>query len=397
MKKHVLIVGGYDSRFESFKGIDVEFSIIQEAGMLGNKQTELTNNVIELEEFTSSSVYEAALEINNKKQIDFIFSFIEEGLYPSAYASKLLGIKGMDYDVHSICIKKDLLREKLKGTKFEVKSIVSDDFSAAKDFFIENGCKVVMKDPEGSGSENVYLCDSENKLIEAWERTGSLDVSVRLLEEYIEGEEYSLETITLNGKHHFLGATKTYFYPGQMVEGKHVFPAPDLTDESLPLVENYAKNLLREIGYVHGPCHIEVRVNGNEVNLIEVNNRSAGGFIWQLVLEATGVDMLRETITNAFNGNNELNRKDSSNIKSEYASFVLYNKIDTEFLEKNIKGAIKIFTLYCELNKVTYHKNGIYDANDVCGFLVGKGENIGSINKWLNEIEINIEKAKLES
>jgi cysteine synthase A len=119
-----------------------------------------------------------------------------------------------------------------------------------------------------------------------------LDGSV-LVESYLEGPEYSVETVTLpGGLTRVVGVTDKHLSPPpHCVETGHDFPsaAPQAVREALAAA---ARAALAAVGFDFGPAHTEVRWTAAGPVVVEINPRLAGGMIPELVRYATGIDLL---------------------------------------------------------------------------------------------------------
>jgi S-sulfo-L-cysteine synthase (3-phospho-L-serine-dependent) len=165
------------------------------------------------------------------------------------------------------------------------------------------GFPVVLKPAAGSGSVGVRRCaDAEQVRAAAGmvlesdpAALGLPPQSAVLIEQYLDGPEFSVETlddqvIGVTGKH--LGA-EPYF-----VETGHDFPARLAPDRRQELGE-VALAALRALGLGWGPAHTELRWSSAGIRIVEVNPRLAGGMIPRVVEVATGVDLIRHTVARA--------------------------------------------------------------------------------------------------
>src|SRR5581483_4851638 len=109
-----------------------------------------------------------------------------------------------------------------------------------------------------------------------------------ILEEYIEGQEYSVETITWSkGNHLILGITqKKTTPPPFFVELGHIFPAVLPEDEAASIV-HVLQGALDVLGIESGASHTEVKLTPHGPMVIEVGGRLAGDFIPKLVWMST--------------------------------------------------------------------------------------------------------------
>ncbi|MER9254461.1 lyase family protein [Mesorhizobium sp. M0598] len=158
---------------------------------------------------------------------------------------------------------------------------------------------VVVKPVSGSGSSGVRLCDSEAAAIKAFESaTGALldQVGLRspdvLIQQYIEGKEYSAEIIAYDGTLHCLGILAKHKGPTPcFVEVGHDFPAP-LPESSLQELASFAAGAVSALGLNFGPAHVEFVITELGPVIIEVNPRLAGGMIPVMLSHALGTSIL---------------------------------------------------------------------------------------------------------
>jgi biotin carboxylase len=112
-----------------------------------------------------------------------------------------------------------------------------------------------------------------------------------LIEEYLRGPEFSVETITANGTHHVVGITaKRLGRPPHFVEMGHVHPAP-LAQEAKSEIAELVVTFLDATGYRFGPAHTEVILTEAGPRIVESQARFGGDRIPLLVELASGFDM----------------------------------------------------------------------------------------------------------
>ncbi len=160
---------------------------------------------------------------------------------------------------------------------------------------------VVVKPVSGSGSVGVRLVSDEAGLLATGGRLLSEDCTERgisvatdiLVQEYIPGEEYSVEVFSIEGRDHVIGCTKKHLSRLPVfIEMGHDFPAP-LNSSSERLICAEVLRALSAVGYRSGPSHVECRLGSDgRPWIIEVNARLAGGMIPRAIEMATGIDLL---------------------------------------------------------------------------------------------------------
>ncbi|MGW0753272.1 ATP-grasp domain-containing protein [Streptomyces sp. NPDC002587] len=154
------------------------------------------------------------------------------------------------------------------------------------------GQRVIVKPSGASGSRGVALI-REPADLEEWAarvRGAGLDGPF-VVEEYLEGPEFSVETLTVDGVHHVVGVTAKHTDgPPGFVETGHVHPAPlSPADESA--IRAVATGLLDLAGYRFGPAHTEVILTADGPRIVESQARLGGDRIPLLVEVATGYDI----------------------------------------------------------------------------------------------------------
>ncbi|MET8976753.1 pyridoxal-phosphate dependent enzyme [Streptomyces sp. NPDC004539] len=162
------------------------------------------------------------------------------------------------------------------------------------------GLPCVVKPADESGSTNVRLCatvaeaERQTALVLAAEvnARGLPTAGVALVEEYLEGPEYSVELFGLRGETRCVGITeKSVTGAPYFVEHRHLFPAP-LSPALARQVEDVARRAVHCAGIGLGATHTEVRLTADGPAIVEVNARMAGGMIPELVRLATGTRLL---------------------------------------------------------------------------------------------------------
>lgn len=157
----------------------------------------------------------------------------------------------------------------------------------------------VMKPPADSGSSGVLQIADARAFLEHYARLSSATTNDRgqsapsaiLVEELLDGPEFSVESMTLApGDTRILGITRKHLSPPPyFVELGHDFPADDVDAAA---IHDCVLRGLDAVGYDFGPAHTELRVTARGPVIVEINPRLAGGMIPELVRLATGIDVI---------------------------------------------------------------------------------------------------------
>lgn len=159
----------------------------------------------------------------------------------------------------------------------------------------ESGYPVIVKPTDRSGSRGITRVERKEELKSAIARATEQSFEKKaIIEEYIEGAEYSVETISYQGTHTLLAITKKYTTGNpHYIEVGHLEPAP-LSPETEEKVKETVFAALSALGVENGAGHSELRIDrSGNVRIIEIGSRMGGDCIGSdLVPLSTGQDFV---------------------------------------------------------------------------------------------------------
>ncbi|MCX5380522.1 ATP-grasp domain-containing protein [Streptomyces sp. NBC_00091] len=156
----------------------------------------------------------------------------------------------------------------------------------------EFGLPAVVKPTNSAGSRGVALVRTPDDLAEwtARVKSGGFEGPF-IVEDFLEGPEFSVETLTAHGTHQIVGITaKQTSGPPGFVETGHIHPAP-LDPADADAIRDTVTALLDLAGYTFGPAHTEVILTPAGPRIVESQARLGGDRIPLLVQVATGYDL----------------------------------------------------------------------------------------------------------
>lgn len=217
----------------------------------------------------------------------------EPMLLPTAEVAERLGLPTNPLSVIETTVDKSAMRRLLgEDARFAVAHRVARGEADVADMIARHGA-VVAKPPSGAGSEGV-------RVLRSAEAAAGLAFPL-LVEEYLEGPEYSVEAISLAGTHRILGVTEKFLFPGTVVESGHLFPAR-LGPEESERIGAFVADFLDLLGVRMGVTHTEIKLGPRGPKIIETHTRTGGDHIGRLVQLATGVDPISLSIAVAAGG-----------------------------------------------------------------------------------------------
>lgn len=348
--RKIIMVGSQDEIFEELPPDEIELYVIQQEALIGPNLRKAAKAIWPISAFTPEKVLAAAQEITQLHSITALFSFTEYGLLPAAQAAKTLGLPGIDLSVTDLCRNKWRLREKLASTPLHVPFVMAEREGDIAQFADTYGFPLVLKDPSGVGSINVKICASLNEartfLHYLQQQQNYRQV---LVEKFVGGTEYSVETLTLRGEHQLIGVTDKRLLPGSLVEQCHIYPAA-LPEQQFVLLARYIATLLDEIGHRHGPMHIEVKLQGDDIQLIEINNRPGGDYIWDMVNKVSGVNLVAETLRYAFSGQPDAQMRRQRQRYGAMSYIALFHAIPPQEITQALADKVRLDRVQCRMN-----------------------------------------------
>lgn len=219
-------------------------------------------------------------------------------LVPTAAAASALGLPHADVQGLVNTHFKDRARALCAGIGRAVEFTVIERETNLRSSPLGYPC--VVKPLDDSGSTGVSVCQNDSDFAEALARVRQVRRNLRdyecteglLVEEYVPGTEYTAECMwdSVRGRWQLLGYTRKLLAPPPApVETGAVYPY--FFDETLDkAIESTVYAWLAAVGHRHGSAHVEFKVDGKNIALIEINPRLGGDQIRDLIRLAGNAD-----------------------------------------------------------------------------------------------------------
>lgn len=316
-------------------------------------------------------ILEKCIEI----KIDAITTIATDICMPTiAFVAEKMNLTSNSYQSSILATNKGKMREAFeKNNVCSPKSITISSFETEQ--FHNFKFPLIVKPTDRSGSRGVTKVENINQLKEAIDRAKSESLESKVVvEEFIEGNEVSVETVSWNGNHHVLVITdKITTGEPYFVELEHHQPS-SLSKEIQEKIVLETVKALFSLEIKFGASHTELKIDekGN-VYLIEVGARMGGDFIGSsLVYLSTGYDFLRATVEIALG---DFNYEKVSN--DDFAGVYFLSK-ETEYLLDYFNSDSDFIIEKKILNN---ELKNIKNSNDRSGYLIYKS------NKKINLIK----------
>ncbi|MEV3856454.1 ATP-grasp domain-containing protein [Streptomyces sp. NPDC050095] len=234
-------------------------------------------------------------------------SLYELGLLSAARVNEALGLRGESVGTVELLMDKWRMRQHLDAKGISpVASAVGRSAADVREFVAAHGLPVIVKPVRESGSLGVFRIQDPADVEAVAARYRSLhdqdwslgDVAFAdsfdafLMEEFLDGPEISVETLTFDGRHVVVAVTDKETGGSGFVELGHAQPSAH-SPETLAGARQLVVDFLDAVGLRSGPGHTEVKLTSRGPRIIESHNRIGGDRINDLTEIAYGVDMER--------------------------------------------------------------------------------------------------------
>lgn len=292
------------------------------------------------------AVVQAVAEGVGKQTIDRIVCMWEPGVVLAAKIREALGIPGQGVEQAQIFRNKDLMKQVItKAGIRTAKHASATTIAQVKKGAESIGFPVIVKPIAGAGSMDTVRANSMAELEQAMSRVASYDeVNV---EEFIEGEEYTYDTICVNGDIKYENVC--YYRPNPLIARSVEWISPQtiaLRDLSSPVVQagmSLGHDVLEAMGFQTGFTHMEwFHTPRGEVVFGEIAARPPGAHTVDLMNFVGDIDL--------FTGYAEAELKGtfSSSLERKYNAANVFKRAQGTGRINRIEGLQHLFERYGE-------------------------------------------------
>ncbi len=220
------------------------------------------------------------------------------------YVASNLGLIGNTLECTDITTNKFRMRQQLQRHGCPCPKFVMVDKAEQ---VREHGLQfpIIVKPTDRSGSRGVTKIESFEQLDEAINRAKNESFCKEVIaEEFIVGQEYSVESITWKGEHYVLQITEKETTGAPYFVEKAQHQPANIPDSVKRKVFEEVKKSLRALKVEYGASHSEIFITpNNEIFITEIGARMGGDFIGSdLVQLSTGFDFVKAVIEIALGG-----------------------------------------------------------------------------------------------
>jgi biotin carboxylase len=332
---------------------------------------------------------ESCLNYARAHQVDGVMTAATDyGVLSTAYVARELGLQGLDYEAAKTVKNKFLVRNILdsqtgEGISQFFEICQPNELSAIRE---KIQFPVIVKPCDGSGSKAVNkACEFKGLMTAVAEALNASRIRKALVETFIAGREYGVESMVLDGEVYVLG-----------IMGKHMTDPPDYAElghympSELPIeykVREVVQKAIKALGINYGAVNMDVLITERgEVFIVDVGARMGGNLIGSHIIPiGTGVDYMEALIRSAVG--------DAAALHSNNGSEIVATRL-LALKPGNVKSLPDFSHIQQLENVEIYHHlhtgdkiNRYHNNLDGCGYVLARGDS-------LDEAERRAETAK---
>jgi biotin carboxylase len=253
-------------------------------------------------EVVDISDIEGSIRAAKKHDISGVIAVNDFGVKTAAAIAQELGLVGISSEVAQQVTSKAWMRRLweaagVPSARFRVVQTLDQARVAVEEL---NSWPLVLKpvDSRGGGSRGVSKIDSKDELERALRfAQGFYEDKSVIIEEFLEGIEHSVETMTYGSETVVIAVSDKVKTPPPYRVDKSVIYPTIVEGPELQEIHDVAKAAVRAMGITVGAAHVEMCTTRDGPRMFELGARCGGGGTPDPIVPfATGVEMFKETV-----------------------------------------------------------------------------------------------------
>lgn len=313
MMAHVLLIGERLEFHQYLKNTGTRLTLITTRDNLIMEHMHLYSRVLAVPPSTSIEEWiDLAVFVHKVDPFDAIGGFQDVVQDRAAAIAQKLGLPFHSIMTVATARYKDEMRSLLNKKGIDsTKNRKVRNIDDIESFAVDCGYPIILKPVDGRGSLGVSIIRKPSDIPSSidWLKRGTSE-SEMYVEQYLVGEEVSVEAFSEHGKHYIICITKKYKENNHFVEVGHCLPYRPASDIETAICDLVTKTLTA-IHLRNGASHTEVIITADGPRLVETHARAGGDQIPDLIKLATDIDIVDLSVQQLFGRHieNQLERR----------------------------------------------------------------------------------------
>jgi len=245
------------------------------------------------------SLLEAVKAIQRKVWVDRLEVTVEAHISAAAAVREATGIPGTSTETAFLCRDKPAMKEVLRKAGIAcAQSTRARTPADARAFAAAIGYPLIIKPPAGAGASGTFRVDDDRALEQVIVECGLADGHAVAVEEFIEGHEGFIDTLTIGGKvtHEFI----THYYPNVLEAMRKRWISPQMVatnrieEPGYREVREMTRKVISVLEIGTSATHMEWFFGPKGLKFSEIGCRPPGVCHWDVYCAANEFDLYYE-------------------------------------------------------------------------------------------------------
>lgn len=245
------------------------------------------------------SLLEAVRTVQGRVWVDRLEATVEAHIMPAAVVREACGIPGTSRETAFLCRDKPAMKEVLRRAGIPcAQSTRASSPQDARDFASRVGFPLIVKPPAGAGASGTWRVRDAHDLERVVAESGLADGQPVAVEEFVEGHEGYLDTLTIRGEvvHEFI----THYYPNVLEAMRERWISPQMVTTNRIDAPGYAelremaRRVIRILEIGTSATHMEWFFGPKGLRFSEIGCRPPGVGQWDVYNAANEFDLYFE-------------------------------------------------------------------------------------------------------
>jgi D-alanine-D-alanine ligase-like ATP-grasp enzyme len=245
------------------------------------------------------SLLRAVQQVQARVSVDRLEATVEAHIMAAAKAREAAGIAGTSVRTAYLCRDKPAMKDALREAGIPcAQSTRASEPEDAREFAQQVGYPLIIKPPAGAGASGTWKVRDDNDLERVIWECGLADGAEVAIEEFIEGHEGYLDTLTINGEvvHEFI----THYYPNVLTAMRERWISPQMITTNRIEAPGYrevrqmARDVIEALEIGTSATHMEWFAGPKGLKFSEIGCRPPGVAQWDVYNAANDFDLYLE-------------------------------------------------------------------------------------------------------
>ena len=344
-------------------------------------------------------IYEKCSELESSYTVKGVFTAGTDFSYIVAKLAEKMGLPGISYETAiKATVKSEMRKAFSENSVSSPRFIVADSSFSIKNIIIDLDYPLVIKPVDSMGGRGSVKIRSEEKLEDAVkEAVGYSRSGKAIIEEFIEGAEFSLDAVVENNEITVCGiADRHIFFPPYFVEMGHTMPSI-YPEEVQKDVISVFKEGIQALGINNGAAKGDIKYNGRRAVIGEIAARLSGGYMsgWTFPY-SSGVSVIKAALNISLGKPSGIQQYKYGKTAAERAFLSIPGKVEEIIVPDyfgNNKRPEEIKDIFINIDKgdrVVFPKNNVQKCGNIIAVHQDRDKAVSAAEKGCRDIIVRL-------